>query len=319
LRNRGVEIELGATVLQIKAFTWKTNFSFALNQTVITKLPPNGRPKNRQGGDIIYDAASKSLVEAGGFAEGERPYGLWAFKVDGVFSTDAEAAAWNAKVKDNLASPQGIIVGKHAGDYIFDDVNGDGIIDSKDQVFMGYRTPDKIGGMQNTFTYKGFALRVAVDYALGHVISNGALGRSLGQGRAFNEGAPEEALGPDIWQKSGDVNKKYARFSFADFDFGQRNYLRNATLGNNATYGSDVSPTFSKGDFLAFREISLAYDVPASITRRIHSTGMNVFFSVYNLGYLTKYQGLNPEIYSGYDPGGYPRPRQFSLGATLRF
>jgi len=319
LQNKGVEIELGATVLKVKAFTWKTNVSFAFNRALITKLPANGRAKNRQGGDLIADPVTKTLVEAGGFAEGERPYGLWGYKADGVFSTDAEAAAWNAKVKDNLASPQGILVGKHAGDFIFRDVNGDGIIDTKDQVFMGYRNPDKIGGMQNTFTYKGLSLRFTMDYALGHVIANGALARSLGQGRAFNEGAPQEALGPDIWQKSGDVGKKYARFSFADFDFGQRNYLRGATLGNNASYSTDVSTMFSKGDFLAFRELSLAYDIPAGVMRKIHATGMNVFFSVYNLGYLTAYKGLNPEIYSGYDPGGYPRPRQYSLGATLRF
>ena len=319
LQNKGVEIELGATVLKLKAFTWKTNVSFAFNRTLITKLPPNARAKNRQGGDIVYDAASKSLIEAGGFAEGERPYGLWGYKVDGVFATDAEAAAWNTKVKDNLASPQGIIVGKHAGDFIFRDVNNDGVIDTKDQVFMGYRNPDKIGGMQNTFTYKGLSLRFTMDYALGHMIANGALARSLGQGRAFNEGAPPEALGSDIWQKSGDAGKKYARFSFADFDFGQRNYLRGATLGNNASYSTDVSAMYDKGDFLAFRELSLAYDIPAGVMRKIHATGLNVFFSVYNLGYLTSYKGLNPEIYSGYDPGGYPRPRQYSLGGTLRF
>ncbi|MBS1564827.1 MAG: SusC/RagA family TonB-linked outer membrane protein, partial [Bacteroidetes bacterium] len=319
LQNKGVEIELGATVLSIKGFTWKTNLSFAYNRTLITKLPPNGRAKNRQGGDVIYDPNAKTLVDAGGLAEGERPYGLWGYQVDGVFSTDAEAAAWNAKVKDNLASAQGIITGKHAGDFIFRDVNGDGIIDTKDQVFMGWRNPDKIGGMQNTFTYKGISLRFTMDYALGHVISNGALARSLGQGRAFNEGAPSEALGPDIWKQPGDVGKKYARFSFADADFGQKNYLRGATLGNNASYSSDVSVMYSKGDFLAFRELSVGYDIPASVMRRIHSTGMNVYFSIYNLGYLTAYKGLNPEIYTGYDPGGYPRPRQFSLGATLRF
>lgn len=319
LQNKGVEIELGATVLQAKAFMWKTNFSFAFNRTLVTKLPPNGRAKNRQGGDVVYDPAAKALVEAGGFAEGERPYGLWGYQVDGVFSTDAEAAAWNSKVKDNLASPQGILVGKHAGDFIFRDVNNDGVIDTKDQVFMGYRNPDKIGGMQNTFLYKGISLRVTLDYALGHIISNGALARSMGQGRAFNEGAPSEALGDDVWKQPGDVGKKYARFSFADADFGQKNYLRGATLGNNASYSSDVSTMITKGDFLAFREVSLAYDIPANIMRRIHSTGANVYFSVYNLGYLTRYKGLNPEIYSGYDPGGYPRPRQFSLGATLRF
>lgn len=319
LRNRGIEIELGATVLKFKKFSWNTNFSFAYNQQTIISLPNNGRAKNRQGGDIVYDANSKSLVEAGGFAEGERPYAIYAYKTLGVFSTDAEAAAWTATTKDNLASPQGISIGKHAGDFIFEDVNHDGIIDTKDQVFMGYRTPTTIGGMQNTFAYKRISLRFTMDYALGHLISNGALARSLGQGRAFNEGAPAEALGPDIWQKPGDVGKKYARFSFADADFGQRNYLRSATLGNNNGYGSDVSAMITKGDFLAFRELTIAYDLPQGIMHKIHATGLNVFASVYNLGYLTHYKGLNPETYTGFDPGGYPRPRQFSLGATLHF
>jgi len=319
LRNRGIEVELGATVLKIGDFAWRSNFSFAYNKTVMVDLPDNGRAKNRQGGDLVYDPSSKQLVEAGGFAEGERPYSLYAYKVLGVFSTDAEAAAWNATKKDNLASPQGIILGKRAGDYIFDDINNDGVIDTKDQVFMGYRTPTIIGGMQNTFSYKRLSMRVTLDYAAGHLISNGALARSLGQGRAFNEGAPSEALGSDIWQKAGDVDKKYARFSFADFDFGQRNYLRSATLGVNNGYGSDVSTMIEKGDFIALREISIAYDLPLPILRKIHSTSLNVFASVYNVGYLTKYKGLNPETYTGFDPGGYPRPRQFSIGATAKF
>jgi TonB-linked SusC/RagA family outer membrane protein len=319
LQNKGVEIELGGTVVKTKSFTWRSNFSFALNRTIITKLPENGRAKNRQFGGVIADPNTKQDIEAGGFVEGERPYGLWAYQVLGVFATEAEAAAWNATKKDNLASPSGIAVKKHSGDFIFADINNDGVIDTKDQVFMGYRNPDKIGGMQNTFSYKGLSLRIAVDYALGHIISNGALARSLGQGRAFNEGAPEQAIGPDIWQKEGDVGKKYARFSFADYDFGQRNYLRGAPLGVNQSYGSDVSVMYEKGDFLAFREIAISYDLPQSIMKKIHSTGMNIFASIYNLGYVTKYQGLNPESYTGFDPGGYPRPRQFSLGATLRF
>lgn len=319
LQNKGIEIELGGTVIRSKNFSWRSNFSFAYNQTTIKQLPPNGRAKNRQGGDIVYDANGKQNMEAGGFAEGERPYALYAYRVLGVFATEAEAKAWNATKKDNLASPSGITTGKHAGDFIFDDINNDGVIDTKDQVFMGYRTPDKIGGMQNYFNYKSLSLKVSVDYAMGHLISNGALARSLGQGRAFNEGAPTQAIGPDIWQKEGDVNKKYARFSFADADFGQRNYLRSATLGVNQSYASDVSTMIEKGDFLALREITLSYDLPKNIYSKIHSTGFNIFASVFNVGYLTKYTGLNPESYTGYDPGGYPRPRQFSLGATLRF
>ncbi len=319
LQNRGFEIEIGATIIRTENFSWRSNFSFALNKQKVTKLPDNGREKNRQGGDLIYDPASKQLVEAGGIAEGERPYALYAYQVLGVFATEAEAQEWNAKIKDNLASPAGIAAGKHAGDFIFNDVNGDGVIDSKDQVFMGYRTPDKIGGIQNILSYKGVSLRIALDYAMGHMIANGALARSIGQGRAFNEGAPKEVLGSEIWQKEGDAGKRYARFSFADFDFGQRNYIRLASLGNNHSYGSDVSAMIDKGDFLALREITVAYDIPSSVMKRIKSTGMNVFFSVNNVAYLTKYPGINPETYTGFDAHGYPRPRQFSLGATLNF
>jgi TonB-linked SusC/RagA family outer membrane protein len=319
LRNRGVEVELGATVVKKTDFSWRTNFSFALNRTTVIALPDNGRPQNRQGGDIIFDPATQQEIQAGGIAEGERPFALYAYRTLGVFATEEEARAWNATKKDNLASPSGIATQKHAGDFIFDDINNDGVIDTKDQVFMGYRTPDKIGGMQNYFTYKAFSLKIGVDYALGHVISNGALARSLGQGRAFNEGAPQQALGPDIWQKEGDVGKKYARFSFADFDFGQRNYIRLASLGNNNAYASDVSAMIEKGDFLAIREIVLGYELPRQLLQKAGLSSVNVFASVFNLGYITKYSGINPETYTGFDALGYPRPRQFSLGTTLRF
>lgn len=319
LRNRGIEIAAGAHIIKGKEFSWHANFSFAFNRTTIDKLPGNGRAKNRQGGDLVFDRATGQMVEAGGLAEGERPYAIYAFNVLGVFATDEEAAAWNSRIKDNLASPEGIRVGKRGGDFIFEDVNSDGIIDMKDQVFIGYRNPDKIGGIQNTFNYKGFSLRVNADYAIGHVISNGALARSMGQGRAFNEGAPAQALAGDVWKNQGDAGKKYARFSFADYDFGQRQYLRNGSLGNNSSYNSDVSVMFEKGDFLALREITLSYDFPAAWMKRIRSQGINVSASVYNVAYLTAYKGLNPEIYSGFDPGGYPRPRQFSLGANMRF
>jgi hypothetical protein len=44
---------------------------------------------------------------------------------------------------------------------------------------------------------------------------------------------------------------------------------------------------------------------------KIKSTGMSVFASVYNVGYITGYTGINPETYIGYDEVGYPRPGSF--------
>lgn len=319
LQNQGLEVELGGTVLSWSDFTWKTNFTFAYNNQKIQKLPGNGRLKNRQGGGVVFDPATGKEIEVGGLAEGERPFAIYAFKVEKVFETDAEAAAW--KKVDQLASAPGIMTGKRGGDFKWADLNNDNIIDNRDMVFIGYRTPNKTGGMQNTLSYKRLTLRLNMDFATGHVISDGALARSLGQARAGNEGAPAEAMGNDIWKVQGDVGKKYARFSVGDAELGQKNYVRRGTngVGISNMYASDVSVMIEKGDFLAFRQAYLSYDLPLKLTEPIKATGMTVFGSVSNLGYLTRYKGQNPESYTGFDPGGYPRPRQFTFGASLRF
>lgn len=319
LQNRGIEIGLRGTVLKLGDFNWQANFTFAYNQQLLKKLPFNGRAKNRQGGGVVFDPSTGQPIEVGGLAEGERPYSYYAFKVEGVFATDAEAKAWN-KV-DQLASVPGLITGKRGGDYKWADLNNDNIIDTRDMVFMGYRTPDKIGGMQQTFSYRNFTMRFNVDFALGHVISDGALARAMGQARAGNEGAPAQALGDDTWQKQGDVGKKYARFSVQDVAVGQLNFVRQGVdgVGTASAYASDVSTMIEKGDFLAFREIYLNYNLPKKWTSKVKATDMSVFASVSNIGYITKYKGQNPETYTGFDPGGYPRPRQITFGASLRF
>ncbi|MDB5111641.1 MAG: TonB-dependent receptor plug [Mucilaginibacter sp.] len=321
IQNKGVEIELQAVVLRSKDFNWRTNFSFAYNAQKVISLPDNGRNKNRQGGGVVIDPKTGQEIEVGGYAEGERPFAYYAWKVVKVFSTEAEAAAWQSTHVDQIATAAGIKTGKHAGDYQFADLNNDGIIDNRDLAFMGYKTPNKTGGMQNTFTYKSFSMRVNIDFSMGNVIDNGSLARELGQGRAYNEGAPVEALGPDIWQKSGDVGKKYARFSFGDADFGQKNFIRQAAadVGTGSAYSADVSTMISKGDFLAFREVYLSYDLPKKLLSKIKSTGLTIFVSANNLGYITAYKGQNPEVVTGFDPGGYPRAKQFTLGASIKF
>ncbi|HYG37336.1 MAG TPA: SusC/RagA family TonB-linked outer membrane protein, partial [Cytophagales bacterium] len=165
LRNRGIEVEIGATVLNIGAFTWRSNFSFAYNRTTVVKLPENDREKNRIGGGFVYDPAQGKEVEVGGYAEGERPGGLWAYKSNGIFATDAEAAA--SEVEDRMVTTAVLGKPKHGGDVNWADLNGDNIIDSKDLVFMGYRVPDKIGGMQNIFQFKGLTVRFTMDFAMG--------------------------------------------------------------------------------------------------------------------------------------------------------
>lgn len=79
VRNSGIEIELNATPIQTKDFSWDLSLTFAYNKGIVVDLPDNGEEKNRVGGNFIYDPATggtkrlgellraKSLVEDGRF------------------------------------------------------------------------------------------------------------------------------------------------------------------------------------------------------------------------------------------------------------
>ena len=227
-----------------------------------------------------------------------------------MYQTDAEAA--NAPNDINASGRT-----KYAGDAIFEDRNGDGMLDNRDMVFMGYIRPDKTGGIVNQFQYKGLSLRVVTDWAVGHVIDNGFKSRTMGSARN-NNNAFEESL-TNTWQHEGDdaIYPKYTVQS--DYDYNFRNHNRWDYQIGNASGGGNNSLYYSKGDFLAFREVSLSYQFPKRVMDELNLSGLELYVGVYNIGYLTRYDGLMPELYTGHDYGTYPRPRQINVGAKVSF
>jgi len=311
IRNRGFEVELAATSVRTKNFSWDVNFTFAFNRSTVVKLPANGEDKNRIGGNYIFDPATGQTRKVGGFAEGERFGQRWAYSMTGVYATDEDAK--NAPFDENAKGRQ-----KKGGDAIWADLDKDGRITNKDMIFMGYIRPDRTGGMANTFRYKGFALRAVVDYAMGHVIDNGFRARSNASGRNNNMTITDQ-LSDKTWKKQGDIATipKYTVQSDVDYDF--RNHLRWDNQIGSTGYASNNSLYFSKGDFLAFREVSLSYQLNAGFLKNTFIRGVELFAGVYNIGYITGYDGLMPEIYEGFDRGSYPRPRQFNFSIKGTF
>jgi TonB-linked SusC/RagA family outer membrane protein len=310
IRNRGFEVELNATPVKSKNFSWNVGFTYSYNKGIVVKLPENGQAKNRTGGNYVYNPQQKKYVKVGGFAEGEQFGQRWAYHMIGVYSTDKDAE--NAPFDVNAAGRQ-----KIGGDAIWDDLDKNDTIDYRDMVFMGYIRPKITGGMVNTLQYKGLSMRIVVDYAVGHVIDYTLRARTDGSARN-NNSAMTDVISDAIWKKQGD-HASIPRYTVqSDYDYNWRNDNRwDNGIGNKN--GSNSSFYFSKGDFLAFREISFSYHLETSFLKKAYIQGLDIFAGAYNIGYLTRYQGLMPEIYTGDDPGLYPRPLEYNFGINVHF
>ena len=183
---------------------------------------------------------------------------------------------------------------------------------------MGYVRPDKVGGIINTLKYKGLTVRIVMDWAMGHVIDNGFKGQIMGSSRN-NNNAIKEAM-TNSWQSAND-GSKYPKYTVqSDYDYQYRNHMRwDNQIGSSASGSTNNSLYFSKGDYLAFREVSLSYMLPLSWIRKMRLSAVEVFAGAYNIGYIKKNDGMFPEIYTGVDYGIYPRPRQYNMGVKINF
>lgn len=70
------------------------------------------------------------------------------------------------------------------------------------------------------------------------------------------------------------------------------------------------------GAFFKLDNISLGYNFPKLWNNK---SNLRLSFTVQNLATISKFSGLDPEIYSGIDNTIYPRPRMYVLGMNFNF
>ncbi|WP_316829855.1 SusC/RagA family TonB-linked outer membrane protein [Pedobacter aquatilis] len=133
INNKGIEVQLGLTPVK-KQFTWDIDINYAANRSKVVALDAAGLLQN-----YVIASNSAQVIAAVG-----QPYGTLygnAFLRDG-----------NGNIVVNATgAPQTDPTKKVLGKY----------------------TPDWIGGIYNTFSYKGFSLGVLVDASFGGSIYNG--------------------------------------------------------------------------------------------------------------------------------------------------
>lgn len=210
---------------------------------------------------------------------------------DGLFTSQEEIDNWNCTY-DALNNDNSTL---RPGDAKYKDLNGDGVINWRDQkdIGKGY-TPHWMYGLSFNLTYKGFDLQ------------------------GLLQGAFDYSTYVVLDQNYSSLCYKYA---WTEENNNPRAYV--PRIGGNSTVNWFWS-TYRIHDtsYLRLRNIALGYTIPRNITQkwgverlRVYVAGTNLF----TISNLNKY-GVDPEMSSSYDAGiGYPQQYTFSFGLNLTF
>lgn len=285
IENKGIEFTL-TTRNFVGDFKWDTNFNISSNSNKVTDLPDelltNGYIQNGQ-----YHILKEGL-----------PIGtFYGYKFNGVYSRDED----NVNAVTNGA--QGAVF--QGGDPIWEDVNGDNIIDVNDRQIIGDATPDFFGGITNNFSYKNISLSVFFQFSYGNDIYS-EINHQRNSVVRYNN-LSTDAL--DRWREQGDVT-----------DFPRP--LRDDPLESDSRI---QSRWVEDGSYIKLKNINLNYSFPEALISRLGLSKLDAYITGSNLITWTKYTGFDPDVNSysglraGVDEGSYPQSRTVILGLNFGF
>lgn len=277
LTNKGFEFVLNTENL-VGAFKWRTSLNAATNANKITNLQ----------GQII-EGGLNNMSRA---VEGE-PLG--------VFFT-AEYAGVDPKNGDalwykNTKGSDGSI-----------DRSTTNVYNQAQRVVVGNPNPKWIGGVTNTFSYKGIELSVFFNGVFGNKLNFYGVGRFSSANGRFEDNQTVNQLAAWTPQNT-DTKVPQARLFY-----------------NN---GAQPSSRFIEdGSFVRLRNVSLSYNVPKNIISKAKMNSLKVFVSAQNLLTFTKYSGWDPEVNAddivtnialGYDFYTAPQAKTITGGINIGF
>ncbi|SDE23086.1 SusC/RagA family TonB-linked outer membrane protein [Pedobacter soli] len=326
-QNKGVEIGVDARIISKGDLKLNAGANASFVKNKILQLPFNGNANNRQGGLQIYDPAVGQVVWVGGLQEGQPLGNIYGYRQVSIFKDAAEIAAVAGNRTDAIAGitgpnlPAGTNGRITPGDVNWEDVNGDNIIDTRDQVYLGNIYPKWTGGFNFNASYKGFGLYNRWDFALGHTIYNDLVARTLGNYQGTFNYIDLQAQAWSPTNTDTDIPKVY----YADQVAGSKQNYTRANNGNAVLNGNN-SRFYEKGDYLCLREVTLSYDLPKGLLQKSKFfNNAKIYVTGSNLLYITKFSGPSPEppvsggTITGIYSGTYPTPRTFIMGVQLGF
>jgi TonB-linked SusC/RagA family outer membrane protein len=337
IRNQGVEISLDVTPIRTKDFSITLNGNISRNDNKIIDIGLEEGTfgahtfKAYSGGGIgTSGTTSLTLMMIEGYPVSQ----FFGYKTDGIvqvadFERDRQVRTANYLALNPSANPTTLTEAQlqsvkgtlpaitaayqyttnplllQPGDPKYVDMNGDGIIDSKDGTLLGSPLPDFIYGFGMTMRYKELSLMANFNGMSGNKIANADRTREENI-LAINNGNITKYAYDNMYRPSAPSNL-VPRYNY----FG--------AIGNFLdTYIED-------GSFLRLSSLSLSYN--HKLKKRNVISGFGLSITGRNLFCLTKYMGYDPEISSfandpmraGISWSSYPRSRSYIAGLTIDF
>jgi TonB-linked SusC/RagA family outer membrane protein len=246
MQNEGLEIVLNSTNIDRGGFRWTTSLNLAKNRNKILKL--DGQQQIIPGNNGRY-LNSLLVGESLGIFYGPKYAGVDPQNGDPLFFRQDGETTTNKYTE--------------AGNFIVGDPN-----------------PDWVGGITNTFSYKGFDFSVLLQGVYGNDIINGAGGFMSANADFFDNQTKDQLR---RWQKPGDVTDvPQARLNVFETT------LDNGTLASSR-YVFD-------GSYLRVKNVSLGYNLPNQILTRLKLNSARLYVTGVNLFTFTSYPGWDPEV-----------------------
>jgi TonB-dependent starch-binding outer membrane protein SusC len=315
--NTGLEIQLGATPLKKKNFTWSTNFNIAFNKNKVKSLG-GVQEQTKNSGWQGTDGVDDYLVKVG------QPIGeMYGFVTDGWYGVDE--FDYNATTKVYTIKPgiafNGVYGTPQPGMLKWKDLDGDGLITAdKDRKVIGHAAPKFTGGWSNQFSYKNFDLSVFVNFVVGNDIYNA-------NKIEWTDGAFANLNTLDV------MKNRWTNINATGQVVTDPTELR--ALNANAKIWTPVrvqrwwlhSWAVEDGSYLRINNLTLGYSIPKKLMSKIKLANIRFYGTVNNLATLTNYSGFDPDVTSrrtdpltpGVDFAAYPRAKTWLFGVNVTF
>lgn len=284
--SNGFDVELGYRK-RINDFNIDLNGNVSFMRNNIDNISPALKFRPNGGVQSMEGEVQRNQV---GHSMGE----FYGFRHLGVFQTQEQI--------DSYVNADGDPIQPNArpGDFIWDDVNGDGEISASDRTFLGQSLPKYTFGFTINLSYKNFDFNMMAQGAAGNKIFNALRRLEL-------ENANYQTRALERWTGEGSSNS----FPRLTSDDPNKNYSRPSNF-----YLED-------GDYLRIKTMQIGYSLPSNIIQTVGMTRARIYLMAENLVTFTKYTGYDPEIGGGntigIDRGYYPQARSYMMGVNLEF